>query len=393
MSIRTISVPLPSGVPSSAAREACGNLFWAAEGITNVRLSDEDVQIEYSGQADDTAVAELVASALAALLAGGLDIAPTTVAETRFELRSAAADPIHDLVAEGWLSFDAQGSAVYSGLLARLFGSLDRFFATAATDLGASEIHLPVLVSVDTLVRSGYLASHGNQAHFAFHLREGQNVVERFRDGCLPGKPIDMTSLPTTAISPDAVLNPAVCQPYYRSLADVELDRELLVTGCGRCFRYESGATEGLRRLREFSVRELIGVGSSFGIDSLRSRFLGVAVKMLQELHIEASVITASDPFFIDTHSNQSAYQMAFELKHEVRATLPFDGSTLAIASVNHHQQHFGRAWQIREPGGDIASSCCMGFGLDRWCYTIFAQYGLNPTDWPPALRALVEER
>lgn len=114
-------------------------------------------------------------------------------------------------------------------------------------------------------------------------------------------------------------------------------------------------------------------------------------MSMVEHLRIQATMITASDPFFIDTYGHQSFYQRAFQVKHEIQAVLPFDGSTLAIGSVNYHQQHFGRTWRIRMPDGSAAFSCCMGFGIDRWCYAIFAQYGLDPAQWPQPLRDLVD--
>jgi seryl-tRNA synthetase len=73
------------------------------------------------------------------------------------------------------------------------------------------------------------------------------------------------------------------------------------------------------------------------------------------------------------------------EVKHEIEATLPYDGSGLAVGSVNLHGEHFGRAWRIRS-GDGWAHSCCMGLGIDRWCLALFAQHGTEIADWPQEL-------
>jgi hypothetical protein len=58
-----------------------------------------------------------------------------------------------------------------------------------------------------------------------------------------------------------------------------------------------------------------------------------------------------------------------------------FDGH-LAIASVNLHQDHFGRTYDIRQ-SGDYAYTGCVAFGLERWVYAIVSRFGDDPARWP----------
>jgi seryl-tRNA synthetase len=120
-----------------------------------------------------------------------------------------------------------------------------------------------------------------------------------------------------------------------------------------------------------------------------RTSLLEIAGDLFRTLRLRGRLVSASDPFFIGSVARLRAYQVAFALKHELTAELPFDRSSVAIGSVNYHEAHFGRAWSIRAGIAD-AHSCCMGLGLDRWCYAIFAQWGVDATEWPVELRKLL---
>jgi hypothetical protein len=62
-------------------------------------------------------------------------------------------------------------------------------------------------------------------------------------------------------------------------------------------------------------------------------------------------------------------------------------GRSLAVASLNDHEIHFGEAFDLRLPGGAVASSACVAFGLERLLLAVLVQHGLDPAAWPPALR------
>jgi hypothetical protein len=74
-------------------------------------------------------------------------------------------------------------------------------------------------------------------------------------------------------------------------------------------------------------------------------------------------------------------------LKREVTVPLGEGGRSLAVASLNDHELHFGEAFDLRLPGGAPASSACVAFGLERLLLAVLVQHGLHPAAWPPALR------
>jgi hypothetical protein len=57
------------------------------------------------------------------------------------------------------------------------------------------------------------------------------------------------------------------------------------------------------------------------------------------------------------------------------------------VGSYNYHQDFFGRHLDIRLPDDAPASTGCVAFGLERLAFAFLAQYGLDPGEWPEAVR------
>jgi seryl-tRNA synthetase len=188
-------------------------------------------------------------------------------------------------------------------------------------------------------------------------------------------------------------LCPTVCYHFYQTHAGQALSADALLTATALspCYRYEGKAMRGLRRLREFTMREIIFLGEPALVQKRREALIDVQRILLELCQLHSAIRTASDPFFLDDYDKKRVFQMSFDLKHEVQAWLPEEQEWLAIGSVNHHQDHFGKAFDITLPGGVPAQSCCLGFGLDRWCMAIFAQHGLDPERWPEGVRAMLQ--
>jgi len=145
----------------------------------------------------------------------------------------------------------------------------------------------------------------------------------------------------------------------------------------------------GLERLWDFTMRELIFVGPEAHVLAERQRAVERAVAFLDEWGLSYEIKSATDPFFIDEYS-ASVFQLAFDLKYEFRAFLPYTGKTLAVGSFNFHRDHFGRAFDISCAEGEAATTGCVGFGLERLALAFLAQHGLDAKNWPEAVASTV---
>ena len=157
----------------------------------------------------------------------------------------------------------------------------------------------------------------------------------------------------------------------------------MIATAVGDCFRYEAINLTSLERLWNFTIREVIFVGSKDFVLENREIARQRMEKIFGKMGLAYSVESANDPFFIGEFRKQAAFQSAFQLKFEVRARLPFKETTLAVGSYNYHQDFFGRNLKITLADGAAAHTGCVAFGLERMAFAFLAQFGFEPRNWP----------
>jgi len=282
---------------------------------------------------------------------------------------------------------EVAGVAVLGPRLSSLVTALDATLVDLAGKLEAVPFTFPALIDPALLERLHAFQYFPHTLGFAAHLRRDLDALERFSaaartDGDRVDAPADSFA------APRALLTPAVCYHLYGYLANQTLgEGRLVVTSLGKCFRHEAANMASLERLWDFTVRELVFVGSPEFVLAGRDAVQRLARELFAALALDHHVETAHDHFFGAEFRRQAPIQSAFELKLEVRATLPHKDTTLAVASYNYHQDFFGRRMNIRLPDGTIAHTACAGFGLERLAYALVSQFGIDPEKWPTPLR------
>jgi seryl-tRNA synthetase len=145
-----------------------------------------------------------------------------------------------------------------------------------------------------------------------------------------------------------------------------------------------------LRRLRDFTMREVVCVGTRDSVQARRAQLFSLAKARLAEWGLRTTVSTASDMFFTSEFAGQSAFQKTFDLKYELRAHLATDDDTLAIGSLNDHRDFIGKGFGIHAGEGEdrapVAHSCCLAYGLERCVFAFLTQHGLDRRHWPDAV-------
>jgi len=188
------------------------------------------------------------------------------------------------------------------------------------------------------------------------------------------------------------LLSPAVCYHLYFSLADKPLPGgQLAATAVGSCFRYESINLASLERMWNFTMREVIFIGTKDFVLQNRETGRQRMAEFFEKIGLAYRVESANDPFFIGEFKKQVAFQSAFQLKFEIRAALPFKQGTLAVGSYNYHQDFFGRSLNITLPDDSPVHTGCIAFGLERMAFTFLAQFGLEAERWPEIVRKAVK--
>lgn len=255
------------------------------------------------------------------------------------------------------------GTTSLSGDLLTLSRGLDLLLADLAGHWSPLDEHHPALLPSCDLVRSGWLPGFPHLALTAC--------------GLDPERTVEGDLVPT---EPTGVLAPAACHAVYPAHAGEDLEAPLYVRVSSPVFRCESSFSP-LRRQRVFTMREVVCVGTSAEVDSFLEGSLAAVDLLLAELGIEAPWVVATDPFY-RPDAPAALVQRLVPLKRE--ATLA--GDDLAIASVNVHSDHFTEAFSLTRDG-EVASSGCVAFGLERWVWAWCAAHGPDPTRWPPLPR------
>jgi seryl-tRNA synthetase len=239
--------------------------------------------------------------------------------------------------------------------------------AELANEETSDEWSVPSGISFATLERARYFASFPQWLTAASHLSDDPSVLEGIASSDSPG-----SAARTSMQAPDAALSPAVCYHTYEKLAGQRIASPTLMTAEAVCWRHEGDRIAPLERGWAFRMREIVCLGAPDEVEEFRQRWMLRAVTFAESLGLTVEIAQATDPFFAPTARGKAALQRIKALKHELIVQFA-NGRSLAIASFNNHEQFFGESFGITLESGQIASSACVAFGLERWLLAALA--------------------
>lgn len=314
---------------------------------------------------------------------------PEELARTVRRDTRAIADAQIELERREWVRSLGRGQMSFAGgALALRRWMDDAVRALARSYFDAREEDYPALIDPDVLARAGYFGSFPQSVCLVAHLTEDFDGIEAFRAANAGSASLQMPDSSAMACS-HAALRPAVCLPVYRALEGTSLpEGGVAITTVGRAFRYESSNMKGIQRLWDFSMREIVFAGSAQSVEGQRRRAIELVTSLMQEWDLECRVVSASDPFFATVRGTKALWQRTRALKHEMLVDV--GSGPIAVGSVNLAGTLFGDAFRIQTTEGEVATTACVGFGLERLVLAMFSQHGFDPARWPRAMREVV---
>ncbi len=298
-------------------------------------------------------------------------------------------DPMPELIERGLVNQESEGIFSLGPLLTRLIAYFESQFLALADSFRAAPYRFPTLIPARYLERVNYFRAFPHSLTFATHLREDLDVIDQFAQNAACDHE-GLQAPPESFSRIQALLSPAVCYHLYFALADQQLSEgSVTATAVGNCFRYEAINLVSLERMWNFTMREVIFVGSKDFVLENREIARQRMSQVFERLGFAYRVESANDPFFIGEFRKQAAFQSAFQLKFEIRGSLPYKNSTLAVGSYNYHQDFFGRSLNISLPDGTPAHTGCVAFGLERIALAFLAQFGFDRSQWPAEVREM----
>jgi len=289
-----------------------------------------------------------------------------------------------ELLRNGIVTYRGKGIISFKGIFYELYNIFDDIFIDFALSLNAEEINYPTLIQAKSLDKCNYITSFAQYLTYTTHLVEDFENVKDY---------IDKRNSNNLA-NPQYILTPAVCLHCYIGLQNTILDikNPYVITTKGRCFRYESNNLNGNTRLWDFTMREIVFIGTEEAVETLRQQSMQFVRDLVEILELNCFIETASDPFFIDI-KNKEYFQLITKVKYELRMNIPFNNTSIAVASFNSHGNHFGRSYHITSKTGTYVNTGCTAFGIERWVYAFLSQYGLDMSLWPKKMKQLIEKK
>ncbi len=387
-------VKLPVGIPADLVPDVLARLHYSSSDLEGFRLDLEHNCVEYTQRGEESA-AEVERKILKVIdkMTDGFKRRRTRILVDRRSVSPRYVDdPMPELERGGHVRKAGIGQYAFGPLTVRLAAYFEEEFARIGTSLGAVPYRFPTLIDVQKLSRCGYFSSFSQSACFVTHLREDVDVIEAFADA-MGRESTTVNPASGQLATTEHMLSPAVCFHLYAALADRPLSKPLMVAMAqGKCFRYESGNLTGLERLWDFSMHEVMFVGPSDEVVTLRQRSMDLFVEFMDSLQMRYRIETAIDPFFIGDYATRGTFQSALELKYEIRLDLPFRKTSIAAGSFNYHQTFFGKSFRIglSSSSHHWVHSGCTAMGIERWVFGFLAQYGPDPVRWPAIVRQRV---
>ncbi len=292
------------------------------------------------------------------------------------------------LVDKGIAFESGEGQVGFGEPLIMLMDYLDRRLKhIALQSLGAYEYRYPTLLPTKVLEALDYFTSFPQFAMFVTRLHNDLDIYRAFLNEYEDEKRIT-PSVFSYCQNHDYCLPPTMCYHTYHQFRDQELNNNLVVTAKGKSFRFESKYYQGLERLWDFTIREVVFLGTREYVLDCRQTFINAAISLMQELDLHGFCEVANDPFFAGQETVSKIFaQKAMELKYELRLKTDADRS-IAVGSFNFHDTFFGQGFNITQHDGPVMTGC-VGFGLERFVYAFLCQHGLDKRGWPETLNSV----
>jgi len=292
------------------------------------------------------------------------------------------------LVEKRWIVPVGPGHFILRGDAARVYRMVNELVRVKfGGHFEAEEEVYPGSILCSTLDRINHFTSFPEHVDFVSHLQSDVDVLSDFSADCAEGE--WRASATSGRLNPPGfAITPSCCYHCYEAMEGWNLDGSgRSVTVVSEVHRYEGRNQQGLSRMRAFHVRDVVWVGHPRYVIAAREEADRMIVDLAKRWQLDCTFENANDMFFTDDYAIKASFQRQQQAKRELKLTIPGESRSIAVFSSNFHASTFCKAFDIKF-GRRVGVSACIGFGLERWVYALFAQHGLDVGDWPDALKA-----
>ncbi|WP_127534029.1 aminoacyl--tRNA ligase-related protein [Paenibacillus kobensis] len=262
----------------------------------------------------------------------------------------------------------------HSSVDPRAYQLLDDMFLDIARKHQAVERRYPTLLQEEVMHTCGYHTNFPQNVYAVSEIPHQFNILESAHE-----------HMDSAFRKADYYLQPCICYHVYQELSGQQVSGLHLYTAEGRCFRHEAKWRLNAFRRNEFSMREIVMIGTAAQITETRQRIIDDVWELFVKLGLQGTVQTANDPFFTADGLDKLAFQLLSSAKYELIAQCGTISS--AISSFNHSGDMIVRKFGITGMDGEPVQSGCVGFGIDRWIQALAHRHGDDIRHWPMVLQ------
>jgi len=282
-----------------------------------------------------------------------------------------------------------RGLFSFQGEFAQLMQALDNYLLAAAKSFNAHEQEHPSVWPIELYKSIDYFSEYPHHAMLMTSVKESYDIRMQFAKKYGRGKTFEDIAIDDSELVGIRFAAPnACCDCCYYSLQGRQLDENVVYTTRNKAVRNEHSGRSELDRLRSFTMRELVSVGTEIHVKDMRQKIIDRVIDVLGSFGLSARLETAHDPFFGNESAMKNVFQYMSNVKLEILARLNFNNSFIAVGSINWHLDFFGKAFDIHDLEGNTAHSGCFGVGFERFVYALYCQFGTDTSKWPSTVRS-----
>jgi len=358
-------------------------LSFAAEEILSYRINDaaSAVEAEVSTDADSEAVTKKIRELVQRYEKRELGLAKAVDFKQEREL--PVVDAWAGLLERRWVTPVGQGHVILRGGAAQLASLVDSKIQNIFADhFHAEREFYPSTILCKTLDRIHHFTSFPEHIDFVSHIKSDVEVLNGFSNDCRergwsPGVHEGRMA------ENDFAICPSCCYHCYEGMEGWVLDGPgRCATMSVNCHRYEGANHKTMSRLRAFTQRDVVWVGQPRFVTEGRAKAEELIVQWAKDWEVVGTFEVANDMFFTQDYAVKASFQRQQQAKKELRLSIPAENISISVFSSNFHATTFGKAFNITA-AGRLATSACVGWGIERWVYAIFSQFGFDVEKWP----------
>jgi seryl-tRNA synthetase len=367
--MRIIVINVYVHINENIKKEFLEKIYYINKNITKVNVKKNYIQISLNKKINKQEIKIKTINLVNNLKKIFSDLPEKVIYSNLIKFKKKIIDINKILINQKLIKKISDGIFSIEGKLLDIKNTIDNLIFEFARINNYKTIDFKGFINIESIIQNGYLAAFPHHCLFVSNIERNQTSIKKVSDISNKNE-LNVNKLQ----KPSLVLSPTVCYNCFDYLKNSRINLPTKITALANCARYESLNYDSLKRLKVFSMRELMFFGSRDFINSHLQDNINYFIKIFKKLKICFRVCTATDPFFSKKYINKKAFQIHNNLKYEIQMYLPYEKEWLAVGSFNNHLDTLTKKYKITGRKNKNVFSGCVGFGYERLIYSIYSQ-------------------